>query len=162
VGVWNCPFSGVLNRTQHFRILWWQSGEVPALLSPLPKLVCNMAKTVAGQSTQRPTFNAWIVHVGFVAEKWHWDRFFCKCFGFRQSLSFYQCPTDTVWSLLLTALLNNPPPPPTELTHTPNGVLFRQPDSGRSAESVIAHMICHQLNLLQLRYWYFYEFLMNY
>jgi hypothetical protein len=30
------------------------------------------------------------VHVGFVVDKWHWDRFFSEFFGFSLSVSFHR------------------------------------------------------------------------
>jgi len=42
-----------------------------------------------GLSPQRSGFDTRSVHVRFVAEKWHSDRFFSDCFGFPLSVSFH-------------------------------------------------------------------------
>jgi hypothetical protein len=45
---------------------------------------------VAGLSPQRPGFAPGSIHVGFVVEKWHWDRFSSEFFSFPLSISFHR------------------------------------------------------------------------
>jgi len=42
-------------------------------------------------SQQRPGFDPGPIHVRFLLQDWHWNRFFSGYFGFPSSVLFYQC-----------------------------------------------------------------------
>jgi hypothetical protein len=46
---------------------------------------------VADLPPRRPEFDAGTVPVGFVVNKWHWDRFCSEYFGYSVSTSFHRC-----------------------------------------------------------------------
>jgi hypothetical protein len=41
-------------------------------------------------SRRPPNADPWSVHVGFVVDKWYWDRFFPEYFVFSLSISFHR------------------------------------------------------------------------
>ena len=55
------------------------------------RAVPRFGRLIACFSTRRLEFFFRSGQVGFVVDKWHWDRFFCQYFTFSVSLSFHQC-----------------------------------------------------------------------
>lgn len=55
----------------------------------LQNLVPWLRRLYVGLSMRRSGFEPSSVHVRFVREKWHCDRFFCDCFGFPLLVSFH-------------------------------------------------------------------------